>query len=62
VSLAKELLGRFEPEIETLTLIPADGGRFEVQVNGTLVYSKLQTGRHANAGEVASLVEKTLKK
>jgi hypothetical protein len=28
----------------------------------TLVYSKLQTGRHPNPGEVAGLVEKNLKK
>jgi selenoprotein W-related protein len=61
VSLAGELLKMFEPEIETLTLLPSEGGRFEVSVNGKLVYSKLQTGRHAEAGEVARLVEKLLK-
>ena len=61
MSLASELLKKFEPEIETLTLLPSDGGRFEVSVNGKLVYSKLQTGRHAEAGEVAGLVEKLLK-
>ena len=42
----------FEHEIRSLTLIPADGGRFEVVLNDTLVYSKLQTKRHAEAGEV----------
>jgi selenoprotein W-related protein len=61
VSLAGELLKKFEPEIETLTLLPSEGGRFEVSVNGKLIYSKLQTGRHAEAGEVARLVEKLLK-
>ena len=61
MSLASELLKKFEPEIETLTLIPSDGGRYEVSVNGKLVYSKLQTGRHAEPGEVAGLVEKLLK-
>ena len=61
MSLASELLKKFEPEIETLTLLPSDGGRFEVSVNGKLVYSKLQTGRHAEAGEVAGLMEKFLK-
>jgi selenoprotein W-related protein len=61
VSLASELLKKFEPEIENLTLLPSEGGRFEVSVNGKLVYSKLQTGRHAEAGEVAGLVEKLLK-
>jgi selenoprotein W-related protein len=56
-----ELLKEFEPEIERLTLIPSDGGRFEVTVNGTLLYSKLATRRHAEPGEVASLVQKFLR-
>jgi selenoprotein W-related protein len=58
VSLAQELLKTFEPDIETITLVPSDGGRFEVQVNGRLLYSKLETRRHAEPGEVAALVEK----
>ena len=61
MSLASELLKKFEPEIEALTLLPSDGGRFEVSVNGKLVYSKLQTGRHAEAGEIAGLVKKLIK-
>jgi selenoprotein W-related protein len=59
VSLANDLLKNFEPEIESLTLIPSEGGRYEVTVNDKLVYSKLQTGRHANPGEVIGLVEKS---
>jgi selenoprotein W-related protein len=39
---------------------PSDGGKFEVEVNGILLYSKLQTGRHAEAGEVVGLVQKFL--
>ena len=27
-------------------LIPSDGGIFDVEVDGTLVYSKFETGRH----------------
>ncbi|MGQ9834329.1 MAG: hypothetical protein ACUVRJ_11155 [Candidatus Villigracilaceae bacterium] len=38
-----------------LTLTPSDGGR---SVNGQLVYSKLNTGRHAKHGEVLGLIEK----
>jgi selenoprotein W-related protein len=58
VSLEKDLLKEFEHVIESVTLIPSDGGRFEVSVNGKLVYSKLQTKRHAEAGEVVGLVRK----
>jgi selenoprotein W-related protein len=57
VGLANELLKRFEPEIENLVLVPSDGGRYEISVNGKLVFSKLQTGRHAEAAEIASLIE-----
>jgi selenoprotein W-related protein len=46
-----------EGQIESLTLIPSSGGRFEVTVNGELVYSKKQTGRHAEPGEVFRLVK-----
>ena len=41
-------------------LIPSEGGRFEVEVNGKLLYSKLQTQRHAEPGEVVGLVKKYL--
>jgi selenoprotein W-related protein len=58
VGLATELLKQFEHVIETIALVPSDGGRFEVTVNGTLIYSKLQTNRHAQAGEVLGLVHK----
>ena len=60
MSLLTELLKSIEAEIETITLTPSDGGRYEVTVNGNLLYSKLQTGRHAESGEVASLVKKYL--
>ena len=51
-----ELLQNLEPETRSVQLIPSDGGRFEVTVNGTLLYSKLQTGRHAEPREVLNLV------
>jgi selenoprotein W-related protein len=60
VSLVNDLLKNFEPEIESLTLVPSDGGRYEVTVNNQLVYSKLRTGRHAEPGEVTGLVKKLL--
>jgi selenoprotein W-related protein len=53
-----ELLQQYEHVVETLTLIPSDGGKFEVSVNGRLVYSKLETHRHAGPGEVLGLVRK----
>jgi selenoprotein W-related protein len=58
VSLAEELLKNYEHILEEMTLVPSDGGRFEVTVNGQLLFSKLSTHRHAEAGEVLGLVRK----
>jgi len=58
VSLTDELLKNYEHVIETIALVPAEGGRFEVTVNGQLLYSKLQMHRHAEPGEVLGLVKK----
>jgi selenoprotein W-related protein len=58
VGLTRELLAEFEHMVEAVTLIPSDGGRFEVTVNGRLIYSKLATARHAQPGEIVGLVTK----
>jgi selenoprotein W-related protein len=38
-------------------LIPSSGGRFEVTVDGQLVFSKAAARRHAAAGEVVQLIK-----
>ena len=58
MSLAEELLKHYEHLIETMTLVPSDDGRFEVMVNGQLLYSKLEKHRHAEPGEVLGLLRK----
>lgn len=58
MSLTDELLKNYEHLIEAIKLIPSEGGRFEVTVNGQLLYSKLATHRHAEPGEVLGLVRK----
>ena len=52
-----ELTKQFEFDIKSIVLIPSEGGRFEVTVDDQLLYSKLKTGRHAEAGEVLGLVQ-----
>ena len=51
-----EILKEFESDIESFRLVPSDGGRFEVTVDGNLVFSKLKTGRHVKSGEVVGVV------
>ena len=53
-----ELLKHYEHLIEEVKLIPSDGGKFEVTVNGELLYSKLSTHRHAEPGEILRMVRK----
>uniref|UniRef100_A0A831T839 SelT/SelW/SelH family protein n=1 Tax=Thermorudis peleae TaxID=1382356 RepID=A0A831T839_9BACT len=54
------LLGRFEEYIEEIALKPSDGGRFEVTVDGELVYSKHMTGRFPEEDELVRLVGERL--
>ena len=62
VSLFNELMQdkAIEEKIKSLEIIPSSGGRFEVTVNGELIYSKMATGRHAEPGEVRKLIKAKL--
>jgi len=51
--MVEQLLGEFEHQIDSVTLIPSRGGVFEVTANEDLIYSKKATGRHAEYDEVA---------
>ncbi len=50
--MTEELLKEFEGQVTSWTLIPSSGGVFEVRVNGELVFSKKQLGRHAEVEEI----------
>jgi selenoprotein W-related protein len=52
----------FEYFIDDFRLVVSDGGRFEFEVNGDLLYSKKQLGRHAEQGEVEGLFRDYLEK
>ena len=59
MSLIDELLNDeiLEAQVESVELIPASKGRFEVTVDGELIFSKLALGRHAEPHEVFNLVK-----
>ncbi len=50
-------MSNYQHVIETFTLITGEKGAFEFKVNGELLYSKHQTGRHAEPGEILRLFE-----
>lgn len=51
--MVEQILDDFEEHISNITLIPAGGGVFEVVAGGDLIYSKKETGRHADYDDVA---------
>ena len=55
--MVQAILNRFEHYIEDITLIPSRGGAFEVLVGDSLVFSKLDLGRHAEIDEVLASVD-----
>ena len=60
VGLTDELLGGWAPILETIELLPSSKGRFEVILDGELIFSKASLGRHAEPGEVFGLVRAKL--
>lgn len=51
----EDLLTNYQHVIEDLRLVMGTRGVFDVTVDGTLLYSKAETGRHAEDGEVLAL-------
>ena len=58
MSLTQQLLSTFKQKIAELTLLPSDGGKFEIKIDGDLVYSKLATGSFHDA----SVIEEEIRK
>jgi len=52
------LLSHYKQRIQNLTLVPCDDGRFEVIVDGTKIYSKLETGVFPENDQVQAALEK----
>ena len=52
MSTVRDLLHDYQHVIDELTVITASGGVFDVEVDGTLLFSKKAEGRHAEDGEV----------
>ena len=58
--MTDHLVGKFKQQIEELTLLPSDGGRFEVKVGDELVYSKLSTGSFPDNADIEQEVRQRL--
>jgi selenoprotein W-related protein len=58
--MTEKLLDEFLIKIEAITLIPSSGGVYEVTIDGDPVYSKVETGEHAEYEQVAGPVRERL--
>lgn len=54
--MAQELLSTFDGDIESLTLRPGTGGLFEIDLDGTLLWSRKEAGRFPDIVELKQLV------
>ena len=54
--MAQELHSTFGEDIGGVSLVPSSGGVFEVRAGGALVWSRAETGRFPDAGELKRAV------
>lgn len=50
--MTEQILVDFKKDISEFKLVPSDKGRFELSVNGELIFSKLQEGHFPEYDEV----------
>jgi predicted Rdx family selenoprotein len=64
--MAESLITTFRPPvgqphpIEDLLLIPSGNGRFEIIVDGDLIYSKAATGKHTDNETIAEMLRQRM--
>ncbi|NNE12526.1 MAG: hypothetical protein HKN41_09835 [Ilumatobacter sp.] len=52
---ARDLIHDYQHVIDELTFVMGSKGVFDVEVDGRTLYSKHESGRHAEPGEVVAL-------
>lgn len=60
MSLAKTLMDRYKRDMTRLILVPSDKGRFEVSVDGKLIFSKLKEDRFPEDEEILKGIDKRM--
>ncbi len=57
MSLTGYLLSNLKQRVSAMELVPASGGCFELEVDGKLVYSKLETDEFPDEGAMLAAVQ-----
>ncbi|BCJ88050.1 hypothetical protein skT53_30350 [Effusibacillus dendaii] len=55
VSVTEELLSNYTNKISELRLIPSSGGVFEIKIGDKLIFSKKESNRFPEPGEILNL-------
>lgn len=55
-----QIINRYKRQIDELVLVPSDGGRFEISLNGDLIYSKLETGEFPDEDQIVAQIGERL--
>ena len=55
-----EVLPRFKQDLAEIVLVPDQGGRFELSLDGEIFYSKLETGQFPDPQAVIREIERRL--
>ncbi len=58
--MALELLLKYRKKMTSVTLVPSVGGRFEVSLNDTLLFSKLAEGRFPELQELTAMIDEAI--
>ncbi len=54
VGTIEDILEVYGNKVTSINLIPSGGGVFEFHLNGNLLFSKKELGRHSEDGEILS--------
>jgi selenoprotein W-related protein len=60
VSATNDLLANYQHVIDEVRLVMGSKGVFDVRVDGEIIYSKREIGRHAKPGEVLEIFKARL--
>ncbi|MGA8016280.1 MAG: Rdx family protein [Candidatus Dormiibacterota bacterium] len=60
LAVTKELVDDWSHQLREIRLLPSSGGRFEVSLDGELIFSKLRLDRTPEPGEIDRLIRERI--
>lgn len=58
--MTEAVLPKFKQKIESWTMVPSGGGKFELTLDGQILFSKKKEGRFPTNDEIVKLLERAL--